>query len=173
MFTRQQADVHHGKPWSATDCSRETLAFCSYWLLSCHHTATPVCILMCKYIDACAWRADMFTPICVLMMKHSFACSVLSGKLACLPGRRQMFTVVNHDLQRVNPWGTDRLQPWHFGLLLVLASELSPQPHPYLYFNYIGACAWRAGNLTCLPGRRQMFTVVNYGLQPVNLWGAD
>ncbi|KAJ8428797.1 hypothetical protein Cgig2_012247 [Carnegiea gigantea] len=98
---------------TAGKCSpcRETLTFCSYWLRSYHHTPTPVCILMCKYIGVCTLRADMFTPVCVLMMKHGFACFVLSSKLAYLPSRRQMFTVVNHSLQLVNPWGTDKLQP--------------------------------------------------------------
>jgi len=77
----------------------------------------------------------MFTHVCVLMVKYSFACCVLSGNLACLSDRRPMFTVVNHGLQPVNPWGIDRLQPWNFGILLILASQLSPHPDPYLYVN--------------------------------------
>ncbi|KAJ8426899.1 hypothetical protein Cgig2_024390 [Carnegiea gigantea] len=124
---------------------------CSDWVVSCEPTPTP---------------------ICVLMMKFSFACSVLLGNLTGLPGRR----------------------PWYFGILLILASELSSHPHPCLYFNvqitavklwqsahtsfsaittppthvcmlmskYIGACAWGPSNLSCSPGRRQMFTVVNH-----------
>ncbi|KAJ8428633.1 hypothetical protein Cgig2_015751 [Carnegiea gigantea] len=96
MFIRQEADVYCSKLWSL-------IAFCSYWLLSYHHSPTPICILMCKYIAACAWGAGMFTPVCVLMMKYVFACSVLLGKLTCLPSRRQMFTMVNYGLQQVNP----------------------------------------------------------------------
>ncbi|KAJ8419655.1 LOW QUALITY PROTEIN: hypothetical protein Cgig2_016952 [Carnegiea gigantea] len=196
MFTRQEANVDCGKPWFATDCSPSTLAFNSYWLLSCHHTPTSICILICKYIGACAWGAGMFTPICVLMMKYSFACSVLSGNLAGLCGRRQMFTVANHGPQPVNPWGTDRLQPWHFGILLMLASRLSPYPHPCLYFNvqvywcmcmgvgmftpicvllmkYRFVCCVLSGNLACLPSRRRIFTMLKYSLQltvAVELW---
>ncbi|KAJ8444420.1 hypothetical protein Cgig2_005942 [Carnegiea gigantea] len=41
---------------------------------------------------------------------YSFACSMLPGNLTCLPGRRKMFTLVNHGLQLVNLWKTDRLQ---------------------------------------------------------------
>ncbi|KAJ8442774.1 hypothetical protein Cgig2_011044 [Carnegiea gigantea] len=84
------------------------------------------------------------TSVCVLMMKYSFACSVLSGNMACLPARRQMFTVVNYGLQSVNLWGADRLQPWNFGILLILASRLSPHPHPYLYLNVQEADVRRA-----------------------------
>ncbi|KAJ8444412.1 hypothetical protein Cgig2_005934 [Carnegiea gigantea] len=61
------------------------LGLCSYWVVNCDPTPTPICIVMIKF---------------------SFAYSVL----ACLPNRRQMFTMVNHTLQPVNPWVTDRLQ---------------------------------------------------------------
>ncbi|KAJ8432061.1 hypothetical protein Cgig2_016340 [Carnegiea gigantea] len=93
-----------------------------------------------------------------------FACSILSGKLACLPGRRQMFTMVNHGLQPVNPWRTDKLQPWNFGILLILASELHHTlplcmcmgagmftPVCVLMMKYSFACFILSGNLACLP----------------------
>ncbi|KAJ8437103.1 hypothetical protein Cgig2_016457 [Carnegiea gigantea] len=65
-----------------TDYSCRTLTFCSYCLLSCQYTPTPVCILMLKFI----------------------------GTLPCLSNMRPMFTVVNHGVQVEHPWKTDRLK---------------------------------------------------------------
>ncbi|KAJ8445912.1 LOW QUALITY PROTEIN: hypothetical protein Cgig2_009841 [Carnegiea gigantea] len=97
-------------------CSQftDSFALCSYWIVSYEHTPTPICVLMIKY---------------------NFACSPLSGNLKCLPERRQMFVMVNHGLQPINLWVTVALQSWHFDILIILDSELSPHPHPCLEFN--------------------------------------
>ncbi|KAJ8421275.1 hypothetical protein Cgig2_026806 [Carnegiea gigantea] len=119
---------------------------------------------------------DKYFPATWKWFRHrSKLWCTLCNNLVCLPGSMQMFTVVNHGLQPVNPWETDRLQPWNFGILLILASELSPYPHPCLYFNmqHNFACSAQLGKLVCLPGMRQMFTVVNHSLQLVNPWGID
>ena len=58
-----------------------SFALCSYWVINCDHTPTRICVLMIKY---------------------NFAFFLLSGNLKCLPGRRQMFIMVNHGLQLVN-----------------------------------------------------------------------
>jgi len=46
-----------------------------------------------------------------------------------------MFTVVQHGLQLVHPWVTMPLQSSHLDILIILASQLSPHPHPYLACN--------------------------------------
>ncbi|KAJ8432927.1 hypothetical protein Cgig2_023057 [Carnegiea gigantea] len=124
-------------------------------------------------------------PYLYFNVQYSFACCVLSGSLACLLGRRQMFTVVNHGLQLVNSWVADILQPSYFGILLILVSELSPAPHPCLYFNvqvhwYMCIGGWNVYPCLCVNDevkfcmlhavRRPIFTVVNHGLQLVNPW---
>ncbi|KAJ8441430.1 hypothetical protein Cgig2_023616 [Carnegiea gigantea] len=63
--------------WNGSNIFRNygiRVGFCSYWVVSCDPTPTPICTVMMKFI---------------------FACSVL----ASLPNRRQMFTMVNHTLQ--------------------------------------------------------------------------
>ncbi|KAJ8432261.1 LOW QUALITY PROTEIN: hypothetical protein Cgig2_013914 [Carnegiea gigantea] len=48
--------------------------------------------------------------------------------------------------------------------------EHTPSPVCVSITKYSFGCSLLSGNLKCLPGRRPMFTVVNYGLQPVNPW---
>ncbi|KAJ8421789.1 LOW QUALITY PROTEIN: hypothetical protein Cgig2_020535 [Carnegiea gigantea] len=124
-----------------------TFALCSYWIVSCEHTPSPVCVSITKY---------------------SFGCSLLSGNLKCLPERRLMFTVVNHGLQPVNPWVTVTLQSYHFDILIILDSQLSPHPHPCLACNvqvhwsmYVGGWVL-SSTLPYLPNIRPMFTVLNW-----------
>ena len=60
-------------PEKLTDYSCKILTFCSYCLLSCQHTPTPICMLMFKFIGACALGANIFTSVSVLMMKYGVA----------------------------------------------------------------------------------------------------
>ncbi|KAJ8424059.1 hypothetical protein Cgig2_032151 [Carnegiea gigantea] len=107
----QEADVDHGKPWSPSgtplgkliDCSYGTLAFCSNCLVSCRHTPTPICNLLCL-----PSIRPMFTVVNHGLQVFIGACAWGPGNLACSPGRRQMLTVVKHGAQAVNPLGSDR-----------------------------------------------------------------
>ncbi|KAJ8425093.1 hypothetical protein Cgig2_007815 [Carnegiea gigantea] len=97
-----------------------------YWMA---HTFQIV--LHCANIGLSA----MSTPPPLFVIKYIVACSPVSGNLKFLPGRRQMFTMVNHILQPVNPWVTIILQSCHFDVLIILDSELSPHPHLCSDFN--------------------------------------
>lgn len=126
-------------------CPQFTYSFtlCSYWVVNCEHTPTPVCVLIIKY---------------------SFVCSLPSSNLKCLPGRRHMFIVVNHGLQPINPWVTVTLQSWHFDILIILDSELSPHPDPCLDFNMqVHWCmcigGWHVYPCLCVNDEVRLYTV--------------
>ncbi|KAJ8432834.1 LOW QUALITY PROTEIN: hypothetical protein Cgig2_008548 [Carnegiea gigantea] len=129
----------------------DSFALCSYWVVSYEHTPTPVCVLMSEY---------------------SVACSPVSGNLKCLPGRRQMFTVINHGLQPGKPmvckWCThEKLTD------CLLSCQQPPTPVCMVMCKFSGACGWGPANVACSPGRRQMLTMVKHGVQAVNSWGSD
>ncbi|KAJ8424565.1 hypothetical protein Cgig2_020714 [Carnegiea gigantea] len=105
-----------------------------------HQVAIHRCPQFIDSFALCSYWEHTPAPVCVLMIKYNFACSLLSGNLKCLPGRRQMFIAVNHGLQPVNPWVTVTLQSWHFDILIILDSELSPHPHACLDFNVQVTC---------------------------------
>ncbi|KAJ8429401.1 hypothetical protein Cgig2_025588 [Carnegiea gigantea] len=103
-------------PGKLIDCSCRTLALCSCCLLNCQHTPTP--------------GVGMFTPVYVLMTKYDFA-------LLRAMSMRPMFTMVNHSVQVVHPWETNRFQLCNLGILLRLSSQLTDYTHGKLKMEYI------------------------------------
>ncbi|KAJ8430121.1 hypothetical protein Cgig2_007094 [Carnegiea gigantea] len=108
------------------------------WMVRTFQVVEPhkIAIHICPQLtDSFAFCEHTPTPVYVLISEYNLAWFPVSGNLKCLPGRRQMFTVVNNSLPPVNPWVTVTLQSWHFDILIILDSELSPHLHPCSDFN--------------------------------------
>ena len=93
--------------------------------------------------------------------------------LSCLLSMGLMFTMVNHGLQVVHRWKTDRLQLCNFGILLILPSPLSPHPHPCLCVNVEVHQCTCMGAYACAPEKRQMLIVVKHGVEAVKRYRSD
>ncbi|KAJ8427438.1 hypothetical protein Cgig2_005282 [Carnegiea gigantea] len=80
-----------------------------------------------------------------ILPPHQWETARYSSTLPSVPKMRPMFTMVNHAVEVVHPWKTDRLKLCCFGIPIILPSQLM----------------------------RPMFTMVDHAVEVVHLWKTD